>query len=177
MERANGAAPIVFTVVLPWRFAICSTIVPFWVRPDTGWSVTKPSDRIYKATIGTRLLFVNCAQQAASVSAGLAERRRGRSSASCYSVWRSATRSASSRRSPDAVIEPSGNASAAATLSRSGVAGIASFREGGDVRVTVITDTDELVVLSRQVGLSELKQRCEVEVALRDGVEFIGNAL
>ena len=57
MERASGAAPIVFTVVLPWRFAICSTIVPFWVRPDTGRSVTKPSDRIYKATIGMRLGF------------------------------------------------------------------------------------------------------------------------
>jgi hypothetical protein len=55
--RANGAAPIVFTVVLPWCFAICSTIVPFWVRPDTGWSVTKPRDRIYKATIGMRLGF------------------------------------------------------------------------------------------------------------------------
>jgi hypothetical protein len=35
-----------------------------------------------------------------------------------------------SRRRPDAVIEPSGNARAAATLSRSGVAGPTSSRNG-----------------------------------------------
>jgi hypothetical protein len=70
-----------------------------------------------------------------------------------------------------------GKGGAAVTLSRSGVSGITPFREGGDIRIMVITDTNESVVLSRQVGLSELKQGCEVEVAHGDGVEFIGNAL
>jgi hypothetical protein len=41
---------------------------------------------------------------------------------------------AASRRRPDAVIEPSGNASAAATESRSGVSGLISSRGGKRVR-------------------------------------------
>jgi hypothetical protein len=45
---------------------------------------------------------------------------------------------AASRRRPDAVIELSGKASAAATLSRSGVSGLMSARDGNDVPLVIV---------------------------------------
>jgi hypothetical protein len=67
--------------------------------------------------------------------AGLAGLRRGRPSASCHRARRSfgtASRVSAvhSWRKPEAVIEPPGNAGAAATLSRSGVSGPIASRAG-----------------------------------------------
>jgi hypothetical protein len=55
MGRSGGAVQFLLTIVLPWRLVIRSTIVPFWVRPITGLSITEPSDGIENAIMGLRL--------------------------------------------------------------------------------------------------------------------------
>jgi hypothetical protein len=82
-----------------------------------------------------------------------------------------------SRRKPDAVIVPSGKASAAATASRTGASGLTLHELYGVTHYADHRHQRASVALNRRFGLSEVNQRCEVKPALGDGVELIGDSL